>query len=252
MKKFFLSLPLSVLLMISLPSCKFFSEEEKNSSKEELSPGVDGVQKKYRDNKTLLSTTEHKNAQRHGISRSYYEDGKTVHNEIRYNMGVKDGTTNSYYKNGQLYYSVEYVNGKREGILTKYYESGERMAEIPYEDNRVQEGLIEYQKSGKKKAVYPHIVFEEIDRMVLDSKYIIKIRLSDANKSVKFTQILYDESGNELAEKELLDYDGIAEIIIFVREHTSVHKTIKIRAEFNTFLGNPFVCYEEKSLSIQR
>ncbi len=250
MNRFFLNFALSIALLLFLSSCQFSTEENKTNIEEELSPGVDGIQKKYRTDKTLLSTIEHKDGKRHGVSRSYYEDGKIVHNEVRYNMGRKNGITNSYYKNAQLYYSVKYVDGKREGILRKYYETSELMAEVPYKKGDAQSGLIEYQKSGEIKKIYPHIVFEEIDKIASENKYIIRVKLSKTNKSVKFKQILFDEIGNEVAEKNLFDNDGVVDVIYYVRKNTSKVVNVKIRAEFKTYLGNIFVTYKEKEINI--
>lgn len=250
MNKFLLNFPLSIILLLIVSSCQLSPEKNKTAIQEELSPGVDGIQKKYRADKTLLSAIEHKDGKRHGVSRSYYEDGKIIHNEIRYNMGSKNGMTNSYYKNGQLYYTVEYLNGKREGILMKFYETSELMAEVPYKNGAVQPGLIEYQKSGNKKKIYPHIVFEEINKIKTENKFLIRIKLSKNNKSVKFTQILFDEFGEELVEKILISNDGIAEIIYYVRKNTFKVVNLKIRAELKTYLGNTYVTYKEKEIKI--
>lgn len=250
MTRNFLNLLLSIFLLFFVSSCQLSQNKENSTIKEELTPGVDGVRKNYRNDKTLLSTIEYKDGKRHGISRSYYDNGKVVQKEICYNLGRKSGTTNSYYKNGNLYYTVEYVDDKREGVQKKYYESAELMAEVPYKNGLVQPGLIEYQKSGKRKKLYPTIVFEEINKIDIENKYIIRVKLSMHNKSVKFTQIKFNESGDELVEKKLICDHGVAELVYFVRKNTPKVIKVKIRAELKTFLGNTFVTYNEKEVNI--
>jgi antitoxin component YwqK of YwqJK toxin-antitoxin module len=237
-----------ILLIIILPACQYLSFEKKNIVKEVLTQGVDGVQKKYRKNKSLLSAIEHKDKKRHGISRLYYKDGKTVHNEIRYKMGIKHGITKSYYPNGQLYYSVPYLNGEREGIMKKYYKTGEIMAEVPYKEGNSQPGLIEYQKTGNRKVKYPSIVFEEIDKAAFENKLIVRIKLSNGKKDVKFSKILFDNKGNEFSERFLLVENGTSNLNYPVFKNRPVDEKLKIKAEIKTFLGNPLILFKEKRI----
>ncbi len=242
---------LIMLVLLFLSSCEFLSFEKKEIETEELSAGVDGVQKKYRKDKSLLTTIEYKDNKRHGISRLYYEDGKTVHNEICYNMGAKNGITNSYYRSGHLYYTVKYVNGKREGILRKYYETGKIMAEVPYVKSEARPGLIEYQKTGEKKKIYPKLIFEEIDKTAFENKYIVRIRFSGGKKNVKFYKTMYDTNGDEFAEKRLITEDGVAENVFYIYKDGYIDEKFKIRAVYTTISRNPYVVYKTKHIKVE-
>jgi hypothetical protein len=248
MNRLFLNSISLVLFIVILPSCQYLSSEKKEIIKESLTPGVDGIQKKYRKDKSLLSTIEYKDKKRHGISRLYYKDGKIIHNEIRYKMGVKHGITKSYYPNGQLYYSIQYLNGEREGIMKKYYKTGEVMAEVPYKEGKPQPGLIEYQKTGIRKVKYPSIVFKKIDKIASENKLIIKIKLSNGKKNVKFSKILFDNKGNEFSERFLLVENGTSNLYYPVFENKPVDEKLKIKAEIKTFLGNPLILFKEKKI----
>ena len=239
-----------ILGMITLSSCQYFKTEEKIIVEEELSPGVDGIQKKYRKNKTLLATIEHRDKKRHGISRSYYDDGKTVHNEIRYNMGTKEGITNSYYRNAQLYYTVKYVEGKRDGILTKYYKTGKLLAEVPYDKGEAKTGLVEYKETGEIKKIYPEILFEEIDKTAFENKYIIRVKLTGGKKNVKFYRILYDRFGSEMGQKNLTDKSGVTEEVFYINEGGYINEKFTIKAVYTTTLYNPYVIYRTKQIKI--
>ena len=109
-----------IIIFGLLLSCQSTSEEKEN----------DNIQKNYRKNGTLMSSIEHKDGKRHGISTGYFEDGKTKQAEITYNMGVKHGITKMYYGDGKLYYSVNYVDGQKDGMMIKYDNKGRKTAEI--------------------------------------------------------------------------------------------------------------------------
>ena len=249
MKTHLISFVQSLLILSLLSSCQFFADEKSESNEKLKTDGANGLKKRYRKDKTLHSAIETKDNKRHGVARSYFEDGKTVFNEIRYDKGVKNGITNSYYKSGQLFYSVNYIDGKRQGFMSKYYRSGELMAKIPYKNSEIQEGLIEYQKSGKQKVIYPHIVFEEINKAATENVYIVQIKLSNAKKNVRFYRILVDGNGDEVIEKMVMD-DGIAQVRFDVRGRHTLDVKIKIKAEITTFLGNTNIIYDEKHLKI--
>ncbi len=248
MNKISFCFTISILFLVCFSSCQFFPKEDAIVLEEELKSGVEGVQKTYRKDKSLLTAIEHKDGKRHGISRSYFKDGKTIQYEICYDSGIRSGVTNAYYSNGQLFFTVNYIEGKREGISKKYYKTGELMAQIPYKGNKAQPGLIEYQKSGVKKTIYPDIVIEEIDKSASESLFIVRVRLSKPTKNVKYFRI-NDSSSDEIEETRLIDQKGVVDFKYFVRGLSSIHETIKIKAEYNTFLGNPFVIYKEHTVN---
>lgn len=247
MNKVFLHLPLLVILLLFLSSCQYFHTEDNKGKTEEQSAKEQLVKKNYRTDNSLYSAIEYKDNMRHGVARSYHKDGKTIYNEISYKFGIKNGLTNSYYKNGKLYYSINYIDGKRQGVMKKYYRTGELMAEIPFKDSQVQEGLKEFQKSGKLKVIYPHIVFEKIDNTAFEHTYIVRVKLSNAKKNVKFYRILIDEDGTEIIQNLLLN-NGIADVRFDVRGKRPINVNLKIKAEFTTFLRNTYIIYKEMDI----
>ncbi len=233
-----------------LSACHYYQSDKSKSAEASSTKVLNGLQKNYRKDKTMLSAINYKDGKRHGISRSYFEDGKTIRNEIIYVNGIKNGLTKSYFRTGKILYTVNYVNGKRDGIMKRYYRSGELMAETPYKNGRIQEGLIEYQKTGKIKMKYPEIIFEEIDNTAFERKYIVKVKLSNDSKNVKFYRIYFDESGNEVSEKRLSENKSFIDVNYYLSRGEVIVDRLKIRAEFKTFLDNTYVIYKEKQIKI--
>ncbi len=253
MKNILIKLPLLFIAFSFIISCGFNTNSSSEVETEELSPGVDGVLKKYRKNKTLLSTIEHKDGKRHGISRLYYEDGKTIHNEICYKMGKKHGLTKSFYSDGSLYYTVNYNEGKRDGIMQKYYSEGMLMAEVPYEKGVIMPGLVEYQKTGEQKTIYPKLVFQEIDKTVSEYKYVVRMFFEGKKNGVTFFNYIYDDKGEKIAERYLpVDKNGVAEVVFYLRKGGEIDRKLSIRAEYKTFLGNIYVVQKEKRIKVKK
>jgi antitoxin component YwqK of YwqJK toxin-antitoxin module len=241
----------SVFVLISIQGCQFVKKEKKEKVEENLTPGVDGVQHKKNKAGILISSIEHKNGKRHGISRFYYEDGKTIHKEIKYIRGRKEGITRLYYKSGKLYYTVNYKKGKRNGLMRKYYESGIQSTEMTYIDGKPQPGLIEYNTKGKRKKLYPKIIFEEIDKTATENKYILRISLTKGKRKVDFSRIVFDQKGNEIGEAIVKTNNGVGKIEFNLPDGGIINQKIKIKAVYITPLRNYYIIYKEKRIKAE-
>jgi hypothetical protein len=241
----------SVFILISIQGCQFVKKEKKEKVEENLTPGVDGVQYKHSKSGILISSIEHKNGKRHGVTRNYYEDGKTIHKEIKYIRGRKEGITRLYYKSGKLYYTVNYKKGKRNGVIKKYYESGIKSTEMTYIDGKPQPGLIEYNTKGKRKKRYPEIVFKEIDKTATENKYILRLSLTNNKRKVDFSRIVFDQEGNKAGEAIVRTINGVGEIEFHLPNGGMIDQRIRIKAVYVTPLRNYYVIYKEKRVKTE-
>jgi antitoxin component YwqK of YwqJK toxin-antitoxin module len=230
-----------IFLWIGLSACNsFFNSQDQNSSQKSsirYNEVGDTVLMNYNEKGVLQSEVTVKNGQMNGISFNYYDNGK-IENEITYKDGKKDGRSTWNYENGELYRETQYVDGVMEGVQKKYYKGGRLMAEIPYSKGELQPGTKEYTTEGTLKKNIPDIVFEEIDKIAFDNKYILRISLSKNKSGTKFWRYIETMKGN-MALVNLKLQDNHAEISWDVPKGAFVMEKVRVIAEFNTTLNNP-------------
>ncbi len=250
-KRMYSLLIATIVVFIGTQACQFGKKDKPDNTDQNLTPGVDGVHYNRNSDGVLVSTMEHKNGKRHGLLRTFYEDGKTIEKEIRYIKNKKEGFTKAYYRSGRLKYIVNYKNDKRDGIMKKYYETGILSSEIPYIDGEPQVGLIEYDPNGKKKNILPEIVVEKIDKTKSEKKYIVRFKLSNNRKSVKFKRILFNKDGQVEGESIIPTENGVGELVFELPKGGAINQYIKVRGVYITSLRNPHVMWTELTVEAE-
>lgn len=184
-----------------------------------------------------------KNGMHDGVGYNYYDDG-TIKNEIHYKEGYKDGDAKWFYENGAIYRHTIYDMGGKVGVQKYYYKNGQLKAEIPYESNSPVPGLKEYTANGKVIDNNPKLVIWQVDKIAFENKVVIKAKLKDWKKKVKYSLNLdgiFMEL-NYFTKRNVLSYD------IKVRRGESIMEKLTIRAQTKSKLGYPLII--EKSYNL--
>lgn len=242
-----------IVFILSLSSCDLLPAKEKKK----LNTGTDwyitkngdSVLRRFRKDGTVESYSTMVNDVKQGKAKRFHENGNPEF-EINYKNGKKHGIVKWFYESGQLYRESIYVNGQINGIQKKYYKNGALMAEIPYDMGTVQPGLKEYLKRGKLKENTPKLYIKAIDRVALESKYVLQLSLSNKAKKAKYFQEVSFDNSDRTALKELDSENGIGQLIYYVAPGGFIMEKVKLRAEFKTSLGNKCVVERMYNVSV--
>lgn len=241
-----------IIINSLLTGCDWFSTPHVNDQKVTgwaIDDTGDSVYMRYNDKGRLTSYSTFKNGLKNGVAKKYFDNGK-VEFEILYTNGLKNGLTKWYYKSGGIYRETIYFDGQENGIQKKYYEDGKLMAEVPYNNGLVIPGLKEYTKSGKLKKKYPELVFQPIDKLAFEGKYILRCYLTDKTKGAKYYKVLRNKNSDWDSFVELNVYNGAADIEYFLVRGGYVMEKVIVRAEYKTTLSNIYVVEKEYNLAI--
>lgn len=242
-----------LLFIFHLPSCVQESDksprvkEEKNKFR--IDENGDTVRINYRENGTLLSEVTYRDGLRNGLAINFYENGE-IKNEIIYKNNNKEGRATWYYENGVLYRETNYTGDQIDGVQKRYYDNGKLMAEVPYKNGQLQLGTKEYTKEGKLKKLYPEIIILPIDKTGFENTYILQISLSKKQRETQFYRV-YDGVDRRLDEP-LDSRNDMAEITWRVPKGSFVMEKIRIAAEFQTILSNPYRVEKSYNVSVER
>jgi antitoxin component YwqK of YwqJK toxin-antitoxin module len=187
-----------------------------------------GMQRLYRKTGELFSETPYKNGKINGTYKRYFEwggliekctfiDDKKVGIDIWYNESDKgsklwreipyiDGKINGVIKeysfgDGKLEGETPYTNGKRNGIEKRYYSYDKHlMRETTFIDDTVIGVIKEYYDDGKLKDETPCTNGKRngVEKEYYESGKIHVMTTYENGKSL--SQIMYDESGNEIKQ----------------------------------------------------
>jgi hypothetical protein len=181
----------SILLLASTGCSE--NNRKKGSEKEKI------AYEKYKDG-SIKSESQVKEGKAHGLLKNYTPGG-LLESVYTYNMGIKDGPAVEYYPNGQARTKLYYKEGKRHGLARQYYRTGELYRESPYENGKLEGirktwykdgtlmaeapfkesfaglGLKEYTKDGELLENSPRLIIEPIDRLAMEDKYILRLKL---------------------------------------------------------------------------
>jgi antitoxin component YwqK of YwqJK toxin-antitoxin module len=93
-------------------------------SVENYSNGIlNGVVKKWYDNKNLMECREYKNGQKDGKQVAFFENGKIKFEFIAKN-DIYEGELREWNKDGNLIHLANYKNGQEEGTQKLWYDNG--------------------------------------------------------------------------------------------------------------------------------
>lgn len=209
----------------------------------------EGLTKNYHEDGSLMSEVNYVNNQKEGISRDFYPKGK-VRMEINYKQGLMDGDAKWYYETGEVYRLTPYIKGKAEGIQKEFYKNGKIKAELPHKAGVAITGLKEYDLNGAL-IPQPSIIIQEVDRIAMEGKFILKMHLSDKSDNVKWYEgDLLDWSYFPKALDVVnIDIDGNGVITYDVSPGTVVMKSIYIYAVLNTNMKNQLILKKKYELA---
>ena len=212
----------------------------------------DGIARLYYADGKLRAEIPMKGGKRNGIATEYYANGKK-HLVINYVDGLNHGLTTRYYDNGTLYEETLYDKGEMHGLRKRYRKNGSLESEANYYKGQACGGIKEYLLDGKTKKNYPKIVVEEVDRLLKDNKYILRLRMSDNNKNVSFYQGKLE--GNCMTESlrpiPASSVRGVSELSFYLPPGMFVMEEISIVAKVKTPQGNFFVTQKSHNLAIE-
>jgi len=241
------------LLIIMFGNCSPNKNlEEPNLIRDESGKVIEGTLIQHKSDGTLFSERTYKNGQLHGISKIFYPDGK-LRTAVNYSQGIKHGISLKFYQNENVYQEYNYNYGKLDGPQKKYYENGKLMSEIKYKNDLPGIGLKEYLTSGQVMKKYPRIIIEAQDRTLINSTYILKIRLSDGNENVQYFRGKLDEEGfmNSKLERLVNIDNGVLEMHYNVPPGHFLMEEINIVAKVTTRLRNFYIVSKKHNLSIE-
>jgi len=226
--------------------------KESNLIRDESGKVIEGTLIQHKSDGTLFSERTYKNGKLHGISKTFYPDGK-LRTAVNYNLGIKHGIALKFYQNEIVYQEYNYNYGKLDGPQKKYYENGKLMSVIKYKNDFPGIGLKEYITSGQVKKKYPSIIIEAQDQTLINSTYVLKIRLSDGNTSVQYFRGKLDEGGfmNSSLERLVNIDNGVLEMYYNVPPGHFLMEEINIVAKVTTKLRNIYIVTKKHNLSIE-
>lgn len=216
-------------------------ESKKIQKKEATAPKVkNGIKKYHFDTGELKSIVQYKDNKKTGVSETFYKTGEKQY-DIPYVDGMKHGVVKWYYKDGKVYRETNYIKGKKDGYQKKFWENGKIKSEFFYKKDLLGIGLKEITKSGKEKSV-PSIKVEKINLMKTKEEYVLKFRLSNGHKKVKFYQGKLIEGKffpvNGRGFKELETKAGVGEVRLSVPKGFNISKDIHVVAMETTAYQN--------------
>ncbi|MBW3544167.1 MAG: hypothetical protein KY428_00985 [Bacteroidetes bacterium] len=158
-----------------------------------------------------------------------------------------------YYENGNLFREIPYTHGKIDGIQKNYRQSGELLAEIPYKMGELGLGTVEYTKEGKPKKQLPELQIQQIDRLLKDNQYTLRISLSKKNPKAKF---YFGElaEGKYMGSEKLFwipTRNGVTELNYTVPPGGFMMETIQIVAETETSMKTPYLLTKKVNVAIE-
>lgn len=255
-----ITLLISALLLLN--SCDLLTGKSKEQTKskeikkvEASAPKVkNGIKKYHFDTGELKSIVQYKDNKKIGVSKTFYKSGEKQY-DIPYLDGQKHGVVKWYYKDGKVYRETNYVRGKKDGYQKKFWDNGKLKSEFSYKNNLLSIGLKEIAKSGKEKST-PYIKVEKINLMKTKEEYVLKFRLSNGRKKVKFYQgkliegKFFPEKGGR-GYKELETKAGVGELRMAVPKGFNIDKNIHIVAMESTAYQNKRILSIVIPVSIQ-
>ncbi len=246
MKKFS---SLSLLLLLVL--CWACDQPAKQPKEKKIIKLEGLVQHRY-DDGSVASEINYKDKKRHGYAKGYFRNGK-LQGEFNYEEGVLHGITKMYYENGNLFRETPYTHGKIDGIQKLYRQSGELLAEVPYKNGELGLGTIEYTKEGKPKKQLPELKIEQIDKLLKNDQYIIRLSLTKKNNKARFYfgELLEGKykGGDKLSW--IPTRNGVTELVYTLSPGAFMMETIQIVAETETSMRTPILLTKKVNVAIE-
>ena len=240
-----------ILINLSLLSLMFFScENVKNSNKEISGESVSITNWPSGKKKSEIHFLDEK---RNGWSFSYDKRGN-IYQKVHYKNDMKNGEAFIYHSNGKVRQHSNYFNDKLNGKRIKHFSNGKVSSELTYVNDTPCSDLVEYLKDGSIKKTNPDLVFKEINNILLNETFILKVSVSG-----EYRKVIFYKSNNTIKDCEdlstLLEYPKKGEnhinILYPVPEGTFRMEEVYIVAQVTTRQGNPLILQKKYNLAIE-
>ncbi len=251
-----------LLFLLTFNSCDFvrlINKKAQEKSTEEIKvvskPKIkNGVKKYHFDTGELKSIVTYKNNRKVGVSETFYKSGEKQY-DIPYVNGMRHGIVKWYYKDGKVYRETAYEKGKKSGYQRKYWENGKLKSETFYKNNLISTGLKEISKTDKKKST-PFIKVQKINLLKTKQEYVLKFKLSNGRKKVKFYQAKLVEGRffpgvGDKGITELKTVAGVGELRIPVSKGYNLDKNVSIVAVESTAYQNKRIISKIVKVSVR-
>lgn len=238
---------LTLIVFFSLSAC----ESLEKGSKKNKQP-KDGVVKQYHADGSLKNEIPFERGKKNGVAKNYYKNGR-LRQQVSYVDNIKHGDVITYYESGKKYQVTPYDSGRIHGIRKKYRMDGRLMAEVPYYNDEACAGLKEYLTNGELKKQYSSIEVTEINNLLRNNEFILRISMSDNSKKVVYYLGKLDADGciGEDAMKVVPQRPGVLELKYSLGPGMFIMEEINIIAVVQTRLGNPYVVQRSYNLAVE-
>jgi hypothetical protein len=230
-----------------------------NSAPADPNKGIDpgnknGVVTFMGRNNKVAKTTTYKNDRKNGPERIYFLSGDRIRLESNYADDVLEGEEKRFYENGTLYQSTWYTQGVKNGIQKTFHPSGKLRSQLSFRNDQPGKDLAEFDEHGAP-VVYklPEIIVTPVDRIAMEQKYALRLRLSSKAWKVRFyigdlhNNMYFDPS----VSVPLLTQNGEAEYNVYLPSGMAVMKKITIVALLTSRFGNPIIVSRSYNLAAQ-
>lgn len=263
------SLSITIFLVLCIAFMSGCAEGKKKSTS-----GKNKTAYEYYEDGSIKSEAEVKDGKAHGLLKKYTAGG-ILESVYTYNMGVMDGPAVTYYPNGQARSKMYYLEGKRHGLTRQFYRSGELYRESPYENGKLNGmrityykdgsvmaeapfkegypglGLKEYNMDGELIDDTPQLLIRPVDRVAMEDKYILELRLKPTKPgTVFYIGDLEEGKYIHIGLWPLEPQNGIARYVIKVRKGSFRMEVLSISARYQTDKSNYGVVSKKFNLAV--
>jgi hypothetical protein len=125
------------------------------------------------------------------------------------------------------------------------------MSEAPFKNGQPGIGLEEYDKDGNMEKK-PYIIVDEIDNTNTIGEYIIKYRLSDGSKGVKFyAGELTDGIYFNPILSPIKSKNGVGTTVLSVKKGSFIMHSVNIVAKKRTLMRNDYIVQKKVNIAVE-
>lgn len=209
-----------------------------------------GLLKNYTPGGILESVYTYDMGVREGPAVVYYPNGQ-ARAKMYYKEGKRQGITREYYRSGELYRETNYQDGKPEGIRKTWYKNGNLMAEAPFMGGYPGLGLKEFNMDGELLKNEPRLIIEPIDRLAMEDRYILRLRLEPVMPgTIFYIGDLKEGSYIHVGLWPIEPNNGFVDYVIKVQKGGFRMEVMTISAQYQTDKSNYGVVSRKFNLAI--
>jgi antitoxin component YwqK of YwqJK toxin-antitoxin module len=204
----------------------------------------------HHKNGALSDIQFYKKGKREGCWKKFNEKGMLVH-EANYMNNYKEGISKTYtYNSGRLLEQLNFKEGIKEGKQEYFYNSGKPKCVCYFHNNHPCLGLQEWTESGKKINTDFKISISELNRVLLENKLKLIVRLEHSQHSDEVCEVEMSDSDSCFTGSICFSHEGDQfNRDYYVYKHGFVMRKITIAAMRKTGLGNVMIKTANYNLS---